>query len=46
MIGYASEAHYGDHIAPLGYPITDRRPTGHTRVLVASRLDARRMEPV
>lgn len=46
MIGFASAIHYREHLEPLGIEITNRRPVGHTHVVVASRVDARRMEPV
>jgi len=46
LIGYATAIHYRHHLEPLGLEITDRRVTNHPRVVVASRKDARKMEPV
>jgi len=46
MIGYASQTHYRHHLEPLGIEITDRRPTNHSHVVVASRRDARYMAAV
>lgn len=50
MIGFASMPHYRDHLEPvaevLGIEIVKRAPRDHSHVIVASRLDARRMEPI
>lgn len=45
MIGYASYPHMTDHLTPLGIEVTDRRPIGQSHVVVASRGDARKLQP-
>ena len=45
MIAYASQRHYSDHLQPFDVAIVNRRPVNESHVLVASRRDARKLEP-